>query len=133
MADVADGLYGKMDMSAPKRNVLSELWKEGPKTVPQMAGARPVSRQRIQVLVDALIAQGLVESIENPNHARSNLIRITNGGKKMLEKILDLESKELDRTTGILSSAEIENAGMVLNKFRLALNPVNHDLEGDAK
>jgi DNA-binding MarR family transcriptional regulator len=52
----------------------------GPLTVPQIAGMRPTSRQRMQRLADELKGQGLVEFIENPKHRRSKLVRLTRKG-----------------------------------------------------
>jgi hypothetical protein len=40
----------------------------GPLTVPQIAQMRPTSRQRMQRLADELVAEGLVELIDNPKH-----------------------------------------------------------------
>lgn len=52
----------------------------GPLTVPQIAEMRPTSRQRMQRLADELAAEGLVEFIDNPNHRRSKLVRLTRQG-----------------------------------------------------
>src|SRR5258707_3518725 len=52
----------------------------GPLTVPQIAQMRPTSRQRMQRLADELTAEGLVEFIDNPNHRRSKLVRLTSKG-----------------------------------------------------
>ncbi len=52
----------------------------GPLTVPQIAGMRPTSRQRMQRLADELAAEGLVEFVENPKHRRSKLVRLTGEG-----------------------------------------------------
>jgi DNA-binding MarR family transcriptional regulator len=53
----------------------------GPLTVPQIAGMRPTSRQRMQRLADELAAEGLVEFIDNPRHRRSKLVRLTPKGE----------------------------------------------------
>ena len=39
----------------------------GPLTVPQIAQARPTSRQRMQRLADELAAEGLVKFVDNPD------------------------------------------------------------------
>src|SRR6266540_2096880 len=52
----------------------------GPLTVPQIAQMRPTSRQRMQRLADELEADGLVEFIDNPQHRRSKLVRLTPKG-----------------------------------------------------
>src|ERR671937_227396 len=52
----------------------------GPLTVPQIAQMRPTSRQRMQRLADELAGDGLVEFIDNPQHRRSKLLRLTHKG-----------------------------------------------------
>ena len=52
----------------------------GPLTVPQIAEMRPTSRQRMQRLADELAADGFVEFVDNPNHRRSKLVRLTRKG-----------------------------------------------------
>jgi DNA-binding MarR family transcriptional regulator len=52
----------------------------GPLTVPQIAQMRPTSRQRMQRLADELAAEGLLESVDNPKHRRSKLVRLTPDG-----------------------------------------------------
>jgi DNA-binding MarR family transcriptional regulator len=61
--------------------LLRSLALIGPLTVPQIAGMRPTSRQRMQRLADELAAEGLVEFIDNPSHRRSKLVRLTRKGE----------------------------------------------------
>ncbi len=60
---------------------LRSLALMGPLTVPQIAQMRPTSRQRMQRLADELAAEGLVEFIDNPDHRRSKLVRLTRKGE----------------------------------------------------
>jgi len=59
----------------------------GPLTVPQIAQMRPTSRQRMQRLADELASEGLVEFIDNPNHRRSRLVRLTRKGDARYQKL----------------------------------------------
>jgi DNA-binding MarR family transcriptional regulator len=61
--------------------VLRSLIEGGPQTVPDMARARPISRQHCQTIVNGLEAHGLVEFIANPRHQRSQLVRVTREGR----------------------------------------------------
>lgn len=61
--------------------VLRSLALDGPKTVPEMARQRPVSRQYCQTIANNLEAQGYVEFVENPKHKRSQLVRLTRKGR----------------------------------------------------
>lgn len=73
--------------------VLRSVVKEGPVTVPEMARARPVSRQHCQTICNALEAQGFVEFIDNPKHKKSKLVRATKKGhahfQNMRKQFLD--------------------------------------------
>jgi DNA-binding MarR family transcriptional regulator len=62
--------------------LLRTLAIEGPRTVPRIARARPVARQRIQRLADELAAAGLVAFVENPDHKRSKLLALTLKGRR---------------------------------------------------
>lgn len=82
---LAAQLHGQGELTAARRGILRELDRLGPRTVPQMARARPVSRQHIQTEVNELEAEGLVELVENIAHKRSRLVRLTPKGKAVLE------------------------------------------------
>ncbi len=69
--------------------VLRSLSLEGPQTVPDMARARPVSRQHCQSIVNELKARGMVEMIDNPRHKRSSLVKITNAGQSYFDKMTE--------------------------------------------
>ncbi|MEJ0059293.1 MAG: helix-turn-helix domain-containing protein [Terricaulis sp.] len=97
--------------------VLRSLIDGGPQTVPDMARARPVSRQHCQTIVNGLEAQGLVEFIANPKHARSQLVRVTRKGRAWYKEMTDrfllaagpfgqhFEAREVASATGLLRSA----------------------------
>lgn len=61
--------------------LMRSLAEGGEQTVPEIARARPVSRQHIQKLADELAAEGLVEFVGNPAHKRSKLLRLTPAGR----------------------------------------------------
>lgn len=62
--------------------VLRDIAENGPQTVPVMAAKRPVARQRIQRIVDELMAEGLVRLVANPAHKRSRLVALTAAGRR---------------------------------------------------
>jgi len=67
----AGGTYG----------VLRTLEASGPRTVPEIAALRPVTRQYIQKLVNAMLKKGLVRLEPNPRHRRSQRVAITDAGR----------------------------------------------------
>jgi DNA-binding MarR family transcriptional regulator len=70
-----------------KYGVMRSLQLEGPQSVAQIARARPVARQAVQRMADALAAEGLIEWIDNPTHKRAKLARLTPAGEALLGSI----------------------------------------------
>lgn len=114
----AEELHRQGATTAGRRGVLQSLEREGPQTVPQLARARPVSRQHIQQLVDPLAEDGLVELVDNPRHKRSRLVRLTDAGRRRLEELERRERPVLEALAGELGAEELEEAAAVLAKLR---------------
>ena len=73
-------------ITAAERTVLEALFGRDERTVPQIAKAKHVSRQHVQLLVDGLSAKNLVRHADNPGHKRSKLILITETGHAFLTR-----------------------------------------------
>ncbi|MFQ5961445.1 MAG: MarR family winged helix-turn-helix transcriptional regulator [Candidatus Methylomirabilales bacterium] len=115
---VAEQVHLQGDLSAGKLGVLRGLDLSGPQTVPQMARARPVSRQYIQALVDQLAGEGYVESIENPGHKRSRLVRLTPQGKVFLDAAMRRQAKVFSRLKTGIPEKDLRTAASVLRAVR---------------
>ena len=114
----AEQLHAAERLPAGERAVLVELATEGPRTVPEMAHARPVSRQHIQTLVNALMKRGLVTLVENPRHQRSKLVELTRLGSALAKTVRSLEEKTLAQLGRELDPAELEQAAEMLGHVR---------------
>jgi DNA-binding MarR family transcriptional regulator len=114
---VANELHADDRISAGKRGVLLSLHHLGPQTVPQMARARPVSRQHIQSLVNPLSEAGYVEFVENPVHRGSPLVRMTKSGIALTARILEREAEPLSRAVAQVSQSELETTIETLKKI----------------
>lgn len=101
---------------------LRTLRLEGPRTVPQIARARPVARQHIQKLANELAEAGLVEFVDNPEHQRSRLLRLTPRGEarfqELTERVLDL----CERLARGMDPTELRTAAAVLARLRARLD-----------
>ena len=84
LVQFGDAIHAGSNVSMGMRAVMEYLDRNGDATVPQVARARRVSRQRIQTLVNPLLERGLVESISNPASKRSPLITLTKTGAKTI-------------------------------------------------
>ncbi len=54
-----------------------------PPTVPQIGRSLGHTRQAIQQIADSLVAQGLIEAVDNPDHKRAKLLRLTERGHEV--------------------------------------------------
>ncbi len=86
-----------------------------------MARSRPVSRQHIQTLVDALRADGLVELVDNPAHARSHLVRLTRDGEALCREMERAEDEVYAAVHEGLSTSALELSARTLRSLRVAL------------
>lgn len=118
MRVAAKDYLGRGEHSSGHRSLLKSLGAEGPRTVPDMAAARAVSRQHVQKLVDGLKADGLVAAIANPAHRRSVLIALTRRGAAYLREMEERE-EALWRFLGRgLSRARVEEATDLMRLLR---------------
>jgi DNA-binding MarR family transcriptional regulator len=101
-----------------QRGVLIDLARMGPQTVAGMARARAVSRQHIQVLVDYFRGLGLAELVENPNHRRSKLVRLTRNGRVLVKAMVERERAVLSSLDLAVPPAQIQRAAAVLRALR---------------
>ncbi len=102
----------------PTSIVLFSLDRSGPQTVPQMAIARPVSRQHIQMLVNPLVERRCLELIDNPAHKRSKLVRLTPKGRRLVDRMRKRESKILGALGSGMSEKQLRSAAGVVRSLR---------------
>jgi DNA-binding MarR family transcriptional regulator len=112
---VAEQIYGADGRSTARRGILRGLLRYGPQTVPVLAKARSVTRQNVQPVVDALAAEGLVELVDNPAHARSKLVRITDRGADLVAR---MDEVDLGAAGVGLPRADLETTARTLSTLR---------------
>jgi len=91
-------------------------------TVPDIARERSTSRQNIQILVDKLEAVGRVESVPNPAHKRSDLVRLTSEGTRWLMANEPGYRHFLSHIEAELPQSEIQSGLSVLRRIHQLLS-----------
>ncbi|MBG0823008.1 winged helix-turn-helix transcriptional regulator [Planomonospora sp. ID91781] len=114
-------------LSVGVRAVLNLLREHGPMTVPQMGRAQALSRQFVQRTINDAAARHLVESVPNPAHRRSSLIRLTGEGRAAITAVIERERAVLRRIGGDLTDAEIAACVRVLSRLLRHLDDVEVD------
>lgn len=117
-----DKVHGDQEITVGMRAVLEFIDREGPRTVPQIARARNVTRQHIQTLVNQLLDQNWVECVENPDHKSSSLISMSSKGKNKFNAMKKLEHELYKRIDWGLTPSGAQSTIRNLKKFREALN-----------
>ncbi|MFD7013170.1 MarR family winged helix-turn-helix transcriptional regulator [Streptomyces sp. NPDC059928] len=104
-------------LSVGVRAVLNLLREHGSMTVPQMGRAQALSRQFVQRMVNDAAERDLVESVPNPTHKRSSLIRLTEHGRTAITAVTDRE-RALLRQVGVdLTDTEVDACLRVLSRL----------------
>jgi len=118
LIQIGDEIHAGSNITMGMRAVLEYLDRNGDATVPQIARARRVTRQRIQALVNPLLKLGLVRSVSNPASKRSSLIRLTQAGAKTILDMRRLEGREM---VVAVSDRRILDAARTLARVRSGL------------
>lgn len=122
LMQIGDQIHAGSGISMGMRAVLEYLDREGQATVPDMARARRVTRQRIQTLVNALIDRSLVEPSLNPASRRSPLIGLTARGRSTIHAMRRREQAYLQVE---VPDRQLQQAEATLRKLREALERRN--------
>lgn len=115
LVQMGEKIHKGSTISMGMRAVLEYLDRNGRTTVPQMAKARRVTRQRIQTLVNALLAEGLVEIQPNPASKRSPLVGLCESGAG---KILQMREHEGRFLKVAISDTKLRDAAATLAVLR---------------
>ena len=117
---VGDALHADLEVTTAMADVMAAL-AAGPRTVPDLARERTVSRQHIQTVVNELTAAGIAAALSNPAHRRSPLIGLTDEGRRRLKTLQDREAALLARIAPAVSSAELAAATRLLERLEREL------------
>ncbi|MBI4990404.1 MAG: MarR family transcriptional regulator [Rhodocyclales bacterium] len=122
LAGTAGRAHADLGITASMRAVLETLHERGPRTVPQVARGLDVSRQHIQVVVNGLLEGGLVECLDNPDHLRSPIMRLTMAGTKACEAIRRREARLLAELAKRIPGADLKVTLKTLDAMESGLN-----------
>lgn len=81
-----DKMMKDLQLTAARWQVIDAL-SEGPKTVAQVAREYELTRQGILWVVQSMRKDGLVELVENPDHRRAKLVKLTTKARD-IEKVV---------------------------------------------
>lgn len=121
LSTIADFLLADLGVAGPGRGVMRDLFIDGERTAPDLARAKPVTRQAIQPVLDDLVAKGLVAAHDNPRHQRSKIYALTPAGIEICVEIERREVAEIRRWMGEVGPFAVAEAAETLKVLNRAL------------
>ncbi len=116
-------------------NLTSARWQmlgalhlaEEPQTSPQLADRMGMTRQGSQKQLNLLLADGLVETIENPAHKRSSLYTLTPQGQAVYHKIHQRWHQQINNWSTGLKMDDLQTTEKILNHLTVQIksNPAD--------
>lgn len=120
---VSDLLVGT-DLTLPLRAVLELLLEGGPQTAPELARSLLVTRQGVQKVVDDGLRVGHLSLRDNPAHARSRLVTVTDRGQRVFEQLRVAEAANLEAVTAGIDPEELARCAEVLGRLTAAVRAI---------
>jgi DNA-binding MarR family transcriptional regulator len=117
----AEELHGDLGVTAAMRAVMEHLADGTPRTVPQIARDKNVTRQHIQQIVNALLEARMIQVSANPRHQASPLMALTPLGKGTFAEIRKREAAALSKVAKRLHNPDLENAAATLKDLTAQL------------
>ena len=103
-----------VDITIEQWSVLYHLWKVEGQSQQQLCDATFRDKPSITRLVDNLEKSKLVKRVASKNDRRSNLIFLTNEGKILEEKTMEIANRTLNEALKGVTNGQIEIAKEVL-------------------
>lgn len=117
LKSLADAVHRDSGLNASLRAVMEALIA-GPRTVPDIARSKSVTRQHIQLQVDELIETELAELRPNPAHQRSPLVALTRRGEALFASGRRREAPLIEQLAIGLDARKAATTVQTLTAFR---------------
>jgi DNA-binding MarR family transcriptional regulator len=100
------------------RLALLQSLLQGEKTASALARERGATRQATLRVVDALLAEGWLQRVPNPRHARAPLLRVSPLGARVHREAAQARAQALNRIAESCDGAEVFAAVRLLRTVR---------------
>lgn len=111
-----------LDLTSPRWQVLGAIAAR-PKTVAQIGRDFELTRQGILWLVKSMLKEGLVELIDNPDHRRAKLVRMTPKGRSRWQSISERQLVWSEDLAKSFDRAELKAGLRAVERMSALLEP----------
>ncbi|MFH8592483.1 MarR family winged helix-turn-helix transcriptional regulator [Streptomyces rimosus] len=115
-------------LTAGQHALLDALRTHGPRTVPELARALELDRQPVQRWVNHAVELGLAETVPNPAHRRSPLVRLTAKGADVMGSLQESEAAGLRRVLAGVPAADVATTLRVLDRLGEEFRALGRDI-----
>ena len=117
-----DAMSRDLSLTSARWQVLGAIG-ERPKTVAQIARHYELTRQGVLWVVQAMLKDGLVELIHNPDHRRAKLVQQTATGRTLYREISRRQRRWASELAASLDIATLEGGIALLEQLGNMLMP----------
>jgi DNA-binding MarR family transcriptional regulator len=100
-------------------------------TVPQIARRIGLSTQSVQRTVDQMGKRGLCSFLDNPDHAWSHLVVVSDATQKAIRFIQMMEREALAEALNTVSQSEIDSVLSILGKIKYNISNTINSMPND--
>lgn len=97
---------------------MRSLFTGGPQTVSAIAASRPVARQGIQRMVNAMLKDDLLLLKDNPRHKHAKLVELSSAGIALYQQVLQEEIEFMNGLSEGISLGSVEQCRALLGQMR---------------
>ncbi len=126
----ADGLTARSGLTTARWQVLGAVLHES-LTVPAVARNMGLTRQSVQRVANALVAEGLCQFLPNPAHRRAKLLASTERGLKSVQLLSPRVMAWSERVRKLVGDRTLSAATVSVRKLLSALLAVQEQLLED--
>ena len=108
----------RADLTLARFHVLVELAKYGPMSQQALADRLLVTKGNVVGLIDRLSSRGFVERQSSTTDRRVNMLRVTPGGRRIVERILPRQMKLIASLMQPLNRREAASLKALLTRLR---------------
>lgn len=89
-------------------DVIATLANQPPMTYKQLGEKTLISKSSLTGVVGRMVQKGLITTLENPDDARSQLLKLTTKGQKIFDKVFPEHLKHLEKAFQKLSKNQMK-------------------------
>lgn len=115
LVTTGDQLIKELGVTSARWKIMGALsYSEDALTVPEIARSMGQSRQAVQRLANEMMLDGLLETLDNPNHQKAKLLSLTHKGQDTYDKVMEKQIPWVNSISNELEQSELDSVVLTL-------------------